>query len=88
MRKTILTIGSVALLASSSLFAVEDSLQEHLRMEQKLMKQEQKRLKDGSGDKNQYKYQHQNQYEYKGTNPNRSNTGSMGGQKIGGGGRH
>jgi hypothetical protein len=87
MKKTLLTLGAVALLTTPSLFAAEDSLQQHLRMEQKLQKQYQKRLKDGSGDKNQYKYQYQNRYEYKGTNPNRSNTGSMGGQRSGGG-RH
>lgn len=88
MTKTLLTLSAVTLLASPSLFAIEDSLQEHLQMEQKLQKQYQKRLKDGSGDKNQYKYQHQNKYQYQGTNPNRSNTGSMAGQRSGGGGRH
>ncbi|EIF51260.1 hypothetical protein [Sulfurovum sp. AR] len=87
MKKTLLTLGAVALLATPSLVAAEDSLQQHLRMEQKLQQQYQKRLKDGSGEKNQYKYQYQNQYEYKGTNSNRSNMGSMGGQR-GGGGRH
>ena len=88
MKKTLLTLSALALLTSPSLFAVEDSLQEHLKMEQKLKQQEQKRLKDGSGsgEKNQYKYQNKNQY--KGTSPSRSNTGSMGGQKSGGGGRH
>ncbi len=88
MKKTLLTLGAVALLASPSLFAVEDSLQEHLRMEQKLQKQEQKRLKDGtgSGTMNQHKYQHQHQYT--GTSSSRPNTGSMSGQRSGGGGRH
>lgn len=86
MKRTLLTLSAVALLASPSLFAVEDSLQEHLRMEQKLKQQEQKRLKDGSGNKHQYKYQ--NQHQYNGTNPSRPNTGSMGGQRSGGGGRH
>lgn len=87
MKKTLLTLSALALLTSPSLFAAEDSLQEHLKMEQKLKQQEQKRLKDdsGSGEKNQYKYQNQNQY--KGTSPSRSNTGSVGG-KSGGGGRH
>ncbi len=85
MKKTLLTLGAVTLLTSPSLFAVEDNLQEHLRMGQKLQKQEQKRLNDGNGEKNQYKYQHQNQYQ--GTNPNRSNTGSMSVQRSGGG-RH
>lgn len=83
MKKTLLTLSAIALLTSPSLFAAEDSLQEHLKMEQKLQKQYQKRLKDGSGEKNQYKYQHQNQYKYQGSNPSRPNTGSMGG-----GGRH
>lgn len=86
MKKTLLTLGAVALLTSPSLFAVEDSLQEHLRIEQKLQKQERKRLKEANGENNQYKYEHK--HEYKGTNPNRSNTGSMGGQRSGGGGRH
>ena len=86
MTKLLFTLSAVALLASPSLFAVEDSLQEHLKMEQKLQKQEQKRLKDGSGGKNQYKYQ--NQHQHKGTNPSRSNMGSFGGQRSGGGGRH
>ena len=87
MKKTLLTLSALALLTSPSLFAVEDSLQEHLKMEQKLKQQEQKRLKDGSGSaqKNQYKYQ--NQHQYKGTSPSRPNTGSAGGQS-GGGGRH
>lgn len=85
MKKTLLTLGAVALLTSPSLFAVEDSLQEHLRIEQKLQKQERKRLKEANAEKNLYKYEHQ--HEYKGTNPNRSNTGTMGGQRSGGG-RH
>ena len=87
MKKTLLTLGAVALLTTPSLFAAEDSLQQHLRMEQKLQTQMQKRVKDGSGDKNQYKYQKQNQYKYQGTNPSRPNTGSRGGS-MGGGGRH
>ena len=87
MKKTLLTLGAVALLTTPSLFAAEDSLQQHLRMEQKLQNQYQKRVKDGSGDKNQYKYQKQNQYKYQGTNPSRPNTGSRGGS-MGGGGRH
>ncbi len=85
MKKTLLTLGAVALLTSPSLFAVEDSLQEHLRIEQKLQKQERKRLKEANAEKNLYKYEHQ--HEYKGTNPNRLNTGTMGGQRSGGG-RH
>jgi hypothetical protein len=87
MKRTLLTLSAVALLTSPSLFAAEDSLQEHLKMEQKLQTQEQKRLKDGSGSgqKNQYKYQ--NQHQYKGTSSSRPNTGSVGGQS-GGGGRH
>jgi len=82
MKKALLTLGAVALLASPSLFAVEDSLQEHLKMGQKLQKQEHKRLKDGSGSgtMNQHKYQNQSSM--------RSNTSSMGGQRSGGGGRH
>ncbi len=88
MKKTLLTLSAVPLLATPSLVSAKDSLQQHLRMEQTLQKQYQKTLRDGSGEKNQYKYEYQNQYEYKGTNPNRSNTGSMGGQRSGGGGRH
>ena len=88
MKKILLALGAVALLATPSLFAVEDSLQEHLRMEQKLKQQERKRLKDANGEKNQYKYQHQNKYQYQGTNPSRSNIGSISGQRSGGGGRH
>lgn len=84
MKKTLFTLGTAALLTSSSLFAMEDSLQEHLRVGQMLQKQEQMRLKDGNGEKHQYKYQHQNQYQYKGTNPNRSNMGSMGVARSGG----
>jgi hypothetical protein len=87
MKKTLLTLGAVALLTTPSLVAAEDSLQQHLRMEQKLQKEYQKRIKSGNGEKNQYKYNYQKQYEYKGSNPNRSNSGSMGGQR-GGGGRH
>jgi len=84
MKRTLLTLGTVALLASPSLFAMEDSLQEHLRMGQMIQKQEQKRLKAGNGEQYKYNYQHQNQYQYNGTNPNRSSMGSMGGQRSGG----
>jgi outer membrane lipoprotein-sorting protein len=87
MKKIILTLGTVTLLASPCLFATEDNLQEHLRIGQQLQLQQQKRLKDGSGEQHQYKYQHQHQYQYHGTNPNSLGTGSMGGQKMGGG-RH
>jgi opacity protein-like surface antigen len=87
MKNFLLTLGTVTLLTSPALFAVEDSLQEHLRMEQKLKQQEQKRLKDGSGSANKHQYKYQNQHQYKGTSPSRSNTGSMGGQRSGGGGR-
>ncbi|MEA2048125.1 MAG: hypothetical protein U9O64_06710 [Campylobacterota bacterium] len=87
MNKTLLTLSTIVLLASPLVFAAEDSLQEHLKMEQKLKQQEQKRLKEGQSKKNQHKYQYTNQHQYKGSNPNRSNTGSMGGQKSGGGGR-
>jgi len=87
MNKTLLTLSAIVLLASPSLFAVEDSLQEHLRMEQKLKQQEQKRLKDGSGEKNQYKYQNKHQHQYQGSNSSGSNMGSMGGSRSGGGRR-
>jgi hypothetical protein len=88
MKKTLLTLGAVALLVTPSLYAAEDSLQEHLRMEQKLKTQEQKRLKEFGGEKNQYQYQKQNEYRYQGTNPSRINTGSMNRSMGGGGGRH
>jgi len=84
MKKTLFTLGTVALLASPSLFAMEDSLQEHLRVGQMIQKQEQMRLKDGSGSKYQYKYQNQHQYQYTGTNPNMSSMGSMSGMRSGG----
>ena len=87
MKKTLLTLGALTLLTSPSLFAVEDSLQEHLRMEQKLKQQEQKRLKDGSGSGNKHQYKYQNKHQYKGTSPSRPNTGSMDGQRSGVGGR-
>jgi len=80
MKKTLLTLGTLALLASPS-FAVEDNLQEHLKMQEKLEKKE--RLKDGTGGKNQYK--HQKKHQYKGTNPDRSSTGM--GKRMGGGGK-
>ena len=92
MKKTLLTLGAVALLASPSLFAVEDNIQEHLRMQEKIEKQERNKYRYknsdemGSGTKNQYKHQYQNQY--KGTSSNRSYSGSGGGQRSGGGGRH
>ena len=90
MKKALLTLGTIALLATPSLFAAEDSLQQHLRMQQKLQQQQQKRLKDGSGSgqMNQYRYQNEYKYNYQGTNPNRSTAGSMGGSmRSGGGGR-
>lgn len=88
MKKIVLTLSTAALLASPSLFAAQDSLQEHLRMEQKLQTQAQKRLNDGSGNtyRNEYKYQNEHQYQYNGTNPSRSGTGSMGGSMRGSGG--
>lgn len=85
MKKTLLTLSAIALLATPSLFAHENSLQDHLRIGQMLQKQEQKRLKNANGAMNQYKYQHQHQYQ--GMNSNRSSMGSMGGQRSGGGRR-
>ena len=87
MKKTLLTLGAVALLASPSLFAAQDSLQEHLQMEQKIKKQEQKRLKDGTGSGTKNQYKHQNQHQYKGTSTSRPNTGSVGSRQGGGGKR-
>jgi len=84
MKKTLFTLGTLALFASPSLFAMEDSLQEHLRVGQMLQKQKQMRLKDGSGSKYQYNYQHEYQYQYNGSNPNRSSMGSMSGIRSGG----
>ena len=85
MKKTLLTLSAAVLLTAPSLFAHENSLQEHLRIGQMLQKQEQKRLKNTNGAMNQYKYQHQHQYQ--GINSNRSSMGSMGGQRSGGGRR-
>ena len=82
MKRTLFTVAAVTFIASPSLFAMEDSLQEHLRMEQKLQQQTQMRLQDGSGSQNQYKYQ--NKYQYKGTNPSMFNMGSIGGVRSGG----
>lgn len=87
MKKIVLTLSTITLLASPSLFAAEDSLQEHLRIGQQLQLKQQKRLKDGSGEQHQYKYEHQYKHQYQGTNPNSLGTGSMGGQRMGGG-RH
>lgn len=84
MKKALFTLSAATLLASTSLFAVEDSLQQHLQMEQKLQKKYQKRLKDGNGDHNQHTHKHEHQYKYQGTNPNRMNNGSMQSR----GGRH
>ena len=83
MNKTLLTLSAVALLATPSLFAHENSLQEHLRMGQMLQKKEQKRLKNGIGEQNQYKYQHKHQHQYQGMN----SIGSNMVQRGGGGGR-
>lgn len=91
MKKTLVTVATVALMASPSLFAAQDSLQEHLQMEQKIQKQEQQRLKDGSGTKNQYKHQNQNQNQYQNQHQyntggaNRSGMGSS--MRQGGGGK-
>ena len=63
LKKTLLTLSAIALLATPSLFAHENSLQDHLRIGQMLQKQEQKRLKNANGAMNQYKYQHQHQYQ-------------------------
>ena len=85
MKKTLLTLSAVALLATPSLFAHENSLQEHLKMGQLLQKKEQKRLKNANAAMNQYQYKHQHQYQ--GMNSSASNMGSMGGQRSGGGRR-
>lgn len=85
MKKTLLTLCAVGLLANPSLFAAENSLQQHLRMEQKLQKQYHQRLKDGNGEQKQYKYQKQNEYKYKGINPSRSSSMN---RSMNGGGRH
>ena len=58
LKKTLLTLSAAVLLTAPSLFAHENSLQEHLRIGQMLQKQEQKRLKNANGAMNQYKYQH------------------------------
>ena len=49
----------MTLLASPALFAADNSLQEHLKMQERLEKQEQNKYKNGNGDggKNQYKNQ-------------------------------
>jgi hypothetical protein len=86
MKKTVLTLGAAALLASPSLFAVEDNVMEHFRMQEKLGKQERNRVKDGSGSGSKNQYQHQKQNQYKGTSSSRSSMGPGGGQR--GGGRH
>lgn len=85
MKKTTLAaLGAAALLTSTSLFAEQDSIQEHLKMEQKIQKQEQQRLKDGSGSgtKSQYKHQnqYQNQHQYNGSSATRPSTGPVSGQ--------
>ena len=89
MKKTVLTLGAVALLASSSLFAVEDNVMEHLRMQEKFGKQEGNRVRDGGGSGAKNQYQHQKQNQYKGSGQSRSSMGSGGGKRGGsGGGRH
>jgi uncharacterized protein YxeA len=85
MKKTFATVATIALITSPSLFAAQDSLQEHLNMEQKIQKQEQQRLKDGTGTKNQYKHQNQNQHQYNTSGANRTGTGSS--MRQGGGKR-
>ena len=75
MKKIILTLGAMTLLASPALFAADNSLQEHLAMQEKLEKQEQKKYKNGNGNGNGEKKQHQ----YKGSNPDRSGGGGKGG---------
>lgn len=89
MKKTLTTVAIVVFMASPSLFAAQDSLQEHLQMEQKIQKQEQLRLKDGSGSgtKNQYKHQnqYQNQHQYNTGGANKSGMGSS--MRQGGGGK-
>ncbi|HSR74288.1 MAG TPA: hypothetical protein VLL31_05550 [Sulfurovum sp.] len=86
MKKTLLTLGAAALFTTPSLFAGQNSLQEHFQMEQKLQNQYQKRVKNGSGStyRNQYQYKNEYQYNYQGSNSNRSGIGSA----FGRGGRH
>ena len=87
MKKTLVTVATIVLMTSPSLFAAQDSLQEHLNMEQKIQKQEQQKLKDGTGTKNQYKHQnqYQNQNQYNTSGANRTGIGSS--MRQGGGGK-
>jgi|GEM_PF-1373810 hypothetical protein len=63
MKKAFLTVGTLAFLASPSLFAV-DAVQTQTTL------QTQQRLKNGTGmgGKKQYKHLNKHQYEYQGTN--------------------
>jgi hypothetical protein len=89
MKKTVLTLGAAALLASPSLFAVENDVMEHLRMQDQMAKQERNGVRDGSGSGAKNQYKHQNQNQYKGTSQSRSSMGAgSGGGQRGGGGRH
>jgi len=80
MKKLILTLGAMTLLSSTALFAVENNVQEHLKTQEKLEKQEQQRSKKGNGNGKQ-QYKHQNKHQYKGTNPNRTRGGKGGGKR-------
>lgn len=75
MKKTFLALGTMALLASPSLFAVEatktqSSLTTQLKSQQRLHNG------IGMGGKKQIKHQYNHQYKYQGTNSNMQGNGN------------
>ena len=75
MKKILFTISTTVLLISPSLLASENTLQEHLDMEQKLKQKE--KLKKGnhevSNDTKRYKFKHKKKNQYQGSNPGKLN---------------
>ena len=84
MKKTLLTLGALALLASPSLFAAEATKTQSALTTQL---QSQQRFHNGSGTgvKKQIKHQYKHQHTYQGTNTNMQGNGQGKGNRAGNG---
>ena len=82
MKKTILTVGTLVLLASPSLFAVE-ATKTQSKLTTQLQSQQRLHNGTGQGGKKQYKYQYKHQNKYQGTNKNGQGQGNMSGKGQG-----
>lgn len=86
MKKTLLIFTALTLAGASALVANETKSQVRTQDASAYEEKEdiQNKYRYQTEEAKEYKYQKQNEYQYKGTNPNRLNTGSNGGQRSGG----